>query len=151
MKHLIFTLLVTLVTFFTASAQSYNDKADNIIGEYELVQDGGKVHVAVTKGASGTYDAKIVWLEFPNEPDGSKKLDTKNPDKSQRSQPMVGVTLFKGIGYNAAKKQWDGVKVYDPTRGIRANVTCTLTETNALRLRATILGIGETQTWKRIK
>lgn len=107
MKHLIFTLLVTLVTFFTASAQSYNDKADNIIGEYELVQDGGKVHVAVT--------------------------------------------LFKGIGYNAAKKQWDGVKVYDPTRGIRANVTCTLTETNALRLRATILGIGETQTWKRIK
>lgn len=150
MKRLIFTLLLVVSTAFTALCQSFNDKADNIVGKFELLQNGERVQVAVTKNSAGTYDCQIVWLEVPNEKNGSKKLDVKNPDKSLRSLPLEKAVLFKGLAYDKAKKQWTGAKIYDPTRGIKANVTCTLTDKNNLFLRATILGIGEKQEWKRI-
>ncbi len=150
MKRLIFTLLLSFSAFVTALCQSYNDKADNIIGQYEIISNGEKAKVAVTKNQSGNYDIQIYWLENPYNPDGSRALDLKNPDKSLRTVPMDKVVLVRNLGYDKAKKQWSGAKIYDPSRGIRANVVCTLNEKNNLYLRATILGIGESQEWKRI-
>ena len=150
MKRLIFTLLLVLAPITAAFCQSNNDKADNIVGTFEIVSGGEKARVAVTRNQAGTYDIKMCWVENPYNPDGSRALDVKNPDKSLRNVPIDKVVLVKGLRYDKAKKQWSGAKIYDPSRGIRANVVCTLTDKNDLFLRATILGIGESQEWKRI-
>ena len=114
MKRLIFTLLLSFSAFVTALCQSYNDKADNIVGQYEIISNGEKAKVAVTKNQSGNYDIQIYWLENPYNPDGSRALDLKNPDKSLRTVPMDKVVLVRNLGYEKAKKQWSGAKIYDP-------------------------------------
>lgn len=58
--------------------------------------------------------------------------------------------LFTGLEFNEKKNNWGGTKIYDPTRGIRANVTCSLIDgNNTLKLRGSVLGIGETVEWTR--
>ena len=59
------------MAFAPAFAQNFNDKADNIVGEYLTDRGGSKSKVRVTKNAQGTYDAQVFWVEKP--------LDDKAP------------------------------------------------------------------------
>lgn len=61
------------------------------------------------------------------------------------------VVLFDGLQYNAQDKTWGGTKIYDPQRGINAKVTASFEKDGTLKLRGTVLGIGESAYWKRIK
>ena len=58
---------------------------------------------------------------------------------------------FTGLKYNAKKHRWDGTKIYDPQRGIRASLTVEFTEEGQLKLRGSILGIGESVYWDKIE
>lgn len=154
MKRIII-LLAILATVFVgqkALAQNkLNESADSVIGKYESVQGGDRFRAEISKSADGTYMCRIYWIENPiDAKTGKKALDVKNPDKSLRSVPCDEVVLFRGLKYNAAKKQWDGTKIYDPQRGIRANVTVKFLEDGRLCLKGTILGIGEKAFWNRL-
>lgn len=147
---LLFALLMAAAPGF---AQDLNAKADNILGDY-LVPDkkNGDSKVHFTKNPDGTYDCRVYWLQIPVDPaTGKPWLDFRNPDKSKRSQRVDQLYLIRGLKYNASKKQWDGVKIYDPNRGINANVTCKLTPSGDLQVKGTILGIGESYVWPRCK
>ena len=151
----IFTLLAILATMFAgqkALAQNkLNESADSLLGKYESVQGGDRFRAEISKEAEGTFRCQIYWIENPiDAKTGKKALDTKNPDKSLRSVPCDEVVLFKGLKYNAEKKQWDGTKIYDPQRGIRANVTVKFLEDGRLCLRGTVLGIGEKVYWTKL-
>lgn len=149
MKKFIIAVALCLLSAVGLSAQSAkNDSGDSILGNYKAVQGGEPFKVRFTKNGDGTYKAQIYWLEQPNDPaTGKPKLDTKNPDKSKRTQPSSKVVLIDGLKYNAAKKQWDGTKIYDPQRGITANVTATFQSDGRLMLKGTIMGIGEKVYW----
>ena len=67
-----------------------------------------------------------------------------------RNVPCDEIVLMDGLKYNAGKKQWDGTKIYDPQRGIRASVTVKFSDPGTLNVRGTVLGIGETAVWKKI-
>ena len=56
-----------------------------------------------------------------------------------------------GLKYNEAKHRWDGGKVYDPTRGIRANATCFFGEDGMFRLKGSLLGFSQTVIWEKIE
>ena len=75
----------------------------------------------------------------------------KNPEKALRNVDIDKVTLVSGLKYNAKDKEWTDAKIYDPTRGMKVNVTMTFKEKGKLKLRATILGIGKTIYWQKIK
>jgi len=125
-----------------------NDQADNIIGKYEAVKNGNPYRVQISKNADGTYKAQIYWLSNPIDPEtGKPSLDKKNPDKSLRNTPSDQVVLIRDLKYKAAKKQWGDAKIYDPSRGIRANVTAWFAEDGRLCLKGTVLGIGEKVYW----
>ena len=81
---------------------------------------------------------------------GKKLLDEKNPDKSLRSKPCDQIVLFSGLQYNSKKHHWDGTKIYDPQRGMRANMTAEFTEDGKLKIRGSVMGIGETIYWEKI-
>ena len=152
MKKLIVTLLCAITMALPTFAQNtFNSKADNIVGEYLTDRGGSKSKVRVTKAADGTYTAQLFWVENPNDANGKKRKDVKNPDKNLRNTDIDKVVIIKGLKYIKEDKQWGDTKIYDPSRGFRVNVTAEFVSANKLKLRGTILGIGTTLYWTRIK
>ena len=151
MKRFMISILCALVFAMPSLAQGINDKADNIVGEYLTDRGGSKSKVRITKNAQGTYDAQVFWVENPLDKDGKKRKDVKNPDKSLRNVDIDKVVLVRGLKFDADDKEWSGAKIYDPTKGIRVNATAKFETANKLKLRATILGIGQTIYWQKIK
>ena len=91
-------------------------------------------------------------MENPYEADGkTKRKDVKNPDKALRNVPVDQIVLVKGLKYDAESKSWGGAKIYDPTKGLKVNATAEFETADKLKLRGTILGMGVTLYWVRIK
>ena len=130
---------------------SLNGKADNIVGEYLTDRGGSKSKVRVAKAADGTYTAQLFWVENPNDAKGNKRKDVNNPDKNLRNVDIDKVVIVKGLKYLKDDKMWGDAKIYDPSKGIRVNVTAEFVSTNKLKLRGTVFGIGTTIYWQKIK
>jgi len=148
MKRIITTIFASLL--YTLAAFAQNDKADNIIGKYICGTGKDAYKVEITRQSDGNYKCQIFWVADPLDENGKQALDTKNPDKSLRSVPMDRVVLFKDLKYNAEKKHWTDTKIYDPNRGIKVKVTINFDDPKSLKVRGTVLGIGETVTWNRL-
>ena len=97
----------------------------------------------------GSFTAQVIWVEDRLDSNGNVRLDEKNPDKSLRTTPCDQITIIEGLEFNPAKKRWDKGKIYDPTRGIRANVSCVFVSPDSLKVRGTLMGFGETIYWTR--
>jgi uncharacterized protein (DUF2147 family) len=150
MKKILFTIICALMAF-ASNAQDLNSKGDNILGNYLSIKDGGKSKIKITKAADGTYTAQVYWVEKALDANGNKRKDVKNPDKSLRNVDVDKIVLVKGLKYDKSSKQWSGAKIYDPTKGIKVNATAMFEAPGKLKLRATILGIGQTIYWQKIK
>lgn len=151
MKKTIFTLICAMMLSIPSFAQSINKNGDEIIGEYLTDRGGSKSKVRVTKAADGTYTAQMFWVEKPLDSNGNKRKDVKNPDKALRDTPVDQIVLVKGLKYDAEEKYWGGAKIYDPTKGLKVNATAEFETADKLKLRGTILGMGVTLYWTRIK
>lgn len=152
MKKFIVAIICALAFAMPSFAQGLNDKADNIIGEYQTDRGGSKSKVRISKNADGSYDAQVFWVENPYEADGkTKRKDVKNPDKALRNVPVDQIVLVKGLKYDPESKSWGGAKIYDPTKGLKVNATAEFETADKLKLRGTILGMGVTLYWVRIK
>lgn len=148
----IFLLLLTLLCVGATYAQSpLNNKADNIIGTYSGKQDNDKFKVKIVKLKDGTYRGQVTWLEHSTDAKGNKLLDTKNPDKRLRSTPADRIVLFSGLKYNEKKKHWSDTKIYDPQRGIRANMTAEFSSDGRLKIKGSLFGISESVYWDKEK
>ncbi len=152
MKKALTILLVSLLGIFYATAQStLNNSADNIVGEYEGVQNGYKFRAKIEKMTDGSYRGQVIWMEHDRDKNGNKLLDTKNPDRSLRSTPADRIELFRGLRYDKKRQEWDGCKIYDPLRGIRAKLVVRFTDKGTLRLKGSLLGISESVYWNKLK
>ncbi|MBQ2374640.1 MAG: DUF2147 domain-containing protein [Alistipes sp.] len=152
MKKFIIAIISIMAFAAPSFAQGINDKADNIIGEYLTDRGGSKSKVRITKNADGTYDAQVFWVQNPYEADGkTKRKDVKNPDKALRNVDVDKIVIVKGLKYDKEEKCWGGAKIYDPTKGLKVNAEAQFETADKLRLRGTILGMGVTLYWTRIK
>ena len=50
------------------------------------------------------FYGKIFWLKKPNDNKGYPYTDTENPDKSKRSQPLLGLIILKDLVFK--NNQW---------------------------------------------
>lgn len=152
MKTFIMTVLCAIGIALPTFAQStLNSKADNIIGEYLTDRGGSKSKVRITKAADGTYTAQLFWVENPNDANGKKRKDVKNPDKKLRNTDIDKVVIIKGLKYIKEDKQWGDTKIYDPSKGFRVNVTAEFVSADKLKLRGTVFGVGTTIYWQKLK
>ena len=142
-------MLALCELFITLIANAQNDKADNILGTYAAGEGKDAYKIQITKLSDGTYQGQICWLATTKDDDGNVLVDKKNPDKSLRNTPMDKVVLFKGLEYDSDKKQWGDTKIYDPERGIQAKMTAKFENASTLIIRGSVLGIGESVTWKK--
>ena len=146
MKRILAILAVALAGIFAAGAQD----ADRIVGEYITGHAGTSSKVRIYKASDGTYTGQVFWVKDRLDGNGKVFLDKKNPDKSLRGTPVDKVKVLWGLRYNAGKGRWDSGKVYDPSRGIKANATASFSEDGRLKIKGSLVGISETVYWKRI-
>ena len=151
MKRFLIAIICALFMAAPSMAQGLNDKGDNIIGEYMSDRGGSKSKIRISKNSDGSYDAQVFWVENPTDKDGKKRKDEKNPDKALRNVDIDKVVLVKGLKYIPSKKMWGDAKIYDPTKGLKVNATAEFETKDKLKLRGTILGMGVTIYWTRIK
>ncbi len=142
-----FMFAVSLPSF----AQNLNSNPDSIVGEYLTDRGGSKSKVRVTKNEDGTYSAQVFWVEKPYDAEGKKRKDVKNPDKALRGVDIDQVVIVKGLKYDREEQSWGDAKIYDPSKGIRVNVTAEFETPDKLRLRGTIFGVGTTLYWNKMK
>ncbi len=128
-----------------------NNRADAIVGTYSGMQGSDRFRAKITKFDDGTYRAQIIWLEHDRDDKGNKILDKKNPDKSLRNIPADRIVLFSGLRYNVKEHRWDGTKIYDPQRGIRAKMTAEFMADGRLKIKGSLMGISESVYWTREK
>lgn len=148
---LIFFSIATLLSVNTVAAQNrLNDGGDNIIGIYEAWQNKDHFKAKVVKLSDGTYRGQVIWAEVDKDKDGNKRLDKKNPNKKLRSLPLDQAVLFDGLKYDADKHEWNGTKVYDPQRGVRANMDAHFLDDGRLQIRGTFMAFSEKCIWKRL-
>lgn len=150
MKKYLITIILMLLGSLTLPARGLNDQADNILGNWQASRNGENSHVKVSKSDDGTYMAQVYWVENVLDKKGKRKLDPRNPDKSLRDTPCDRIVLFKGLKYNAGKKQWDGTEIYDPTKGIKAKCTVSFESDGKLKIKGSILGISQSVLWTRL-
>ena len=151
MKKFLMTIVCAVMAFAPAFAQNFNDKADNIVGEYLTDRGGSKSKVRVTKNAQGTYDAQVFWVEKPLDDKGQKRKDVKNPDKKLRQVDIDKVVVVQGLKYDADDKEWGDTEIYDPTAGKIYDVDIEFKDAKTLKVYGNILGIGKTVYWTRIE
>lgn len=152
MKKVLIILIITIFQSFQLGAQNtLNNAADNIVGTYLGTQNGDNFNVKIVKLANGTYRGQVIWMEHDTDAQGNKRLDTKNPDKSLRNTPCDRIILFSGLKYDASDKEWNGTKIYDPQRGMKAKMVARFEKDGRLSVKGSVLGIGETVYWKKIK
>ena len=144
MKRLLLAL-AALCLSIGLSAQ--NDKAGHIVGIYDYGTGLDACRIRISQLPDGTFQGTVIWVADLYDASGKIKTDVKNPDKSLRNTPLNQVVIFSGLKYNAAKRQWDGAKIYDPERGIRVKMTAKFENSRDLVVRGTVLGIGESVTW----
>ena len=144
MKKALLTLIVCLMAGISAVAQSDGDK---IIGTYKAVQDGNVSKVKISKNGDG-YKAQIIWLEHPNNADGTPKLDKKNPDKAKRSVHADKIVLVDKIKYKGGV--WKDAKIYDPTKGKSFDVEMKFKDTKTLQVKGSLLIFSQTVEWTKL-
>jgi uncharacterized protein (DUF2147 family) len=130
---------------------SAQELADRVIGVWLNGEGTGKIEIYKT--TSGHYAGKIIWLKEPIDPDtGKPKLDKRNPNKSKRSAPTLGLVNLRGFRYNDEEKIWEHGKIYDPKNGKEYSCKMVLGSDNTLKVRG-FIGIsliGRTDTWTRV-
>lgn len=98
---------------------------------------------------NGKYFGKISWLKKPNDKNGIPFTDTENPDKSKRTQPLLGLVILTNFYFK--DNEWKGGKIYDPQSGKTYTCTMWLTDNNTLKVRGYWGLFYQTQTWTRVK
>ena len=150
MKKTIFTLISAIMFAIPTFAQEINKNGDEIIGEYLTDRGGSKSKVRVTKAEDGTYTAQLFWVQNPLDKNGNKRKDVKNPDKNLRNVDIDKVVVIKGLKFDKSEGEWNGTKIYDPSKGIRVDVEAEFVDTKKLKLFGNIWGIGTTIYWTKL-
>lgn len=144
-------LMVVAVALLGAVSTYAQSAADKILGVYHAVEEGKESKVRFTKLPDGTYQGQIIWLLNPNNPDGSRKYDVKNPDPAKRKVPSDQVVIVYGIRYNAKENCWDGGKVYKPNNGKTYKVEVSFEDDKTLRVKGSLGPISLSRYWKKIE
>lgn len=154
MKRFIKTLLFAATACAACSVSAQEAEADRILGIYEVVGETtnelSKVKIYKT---GDTYEARIIWLEHPDDEAGNPRLDTLNPDPALRSGRADAIVLLRGLHYDAKKERWTGGTIYNPVDGNVYDAQAEFDSPHELRVRGYIGKplFGRDLVWKKLE
>ncbi len=150
MKNIFKVGLAALVMLLSANAFAQS-AADKIVGVYSVEEEGRQSKVRFTKCADGSDQGQIIWLSEPNNADGTRKMDLKNPDPAKRNTPTDQEVIVYGIRSDAKKQAWNGGKVYKPINGKTYKVECSFSDEKTLRVKGSLGPISLSRYWKKVE
>jgi uncharacterized protein (DUF2147 family) len=142
--------IFSFVLIFLFSVTLKAQKAEDIIGNWKNGEGTGIIQIYKTK--TSHYAGKIIWLKETIDPEtGKPKLDKRNPDKSKRTNPTLGLLNMWGFTFDEDDKEWIDGTIYDPKKGKEYSCKAKMIDKNTLDVRGYIgiSLIGRTDTWKR--
>lgn len=146
MKKIMCLLVCLMMTALSASAQN---AADKIVGNYKVERNGVSSKVKIYKHSDG-YRAQVTWVNNLNMPDGSIRVDEKNPDKNKRNVRADQIVLIDKVTYNAKDKTWENGRIYDPTNGKTYKVKLWFDSDKVLKMRGYIGIFYDTSEWTKL-
>ena len=148
MRKLLLLMALCIPAALSAVAQN---SADRIIGIYLAEYEGEKSKVSIFRNSDGSYSAQVIWVMNKYDGDGNVKTDVKNPDKSKRNTPCDEIVLIENMKYDSKTDSWGKAKIYDPVRGLKANVNCSFDTPSRLKVRGSVMGIGVSVYWNKLE
>ena len=149
-KFILFVMAMSLFVSFQAFSQS---KADQLVGTYYVIKTDTKSEsrIQIHKTSDGKYEGKIIWLKYPNHPDGTPKYDDKNPDPELRKVKSDQVVLLKDFVYDEKNDKWTGGTIYDPEEGKTYKCNLNFESPTRLKVRGYIgfPALGKTMYWTK--
>lgn len=146
--------LVLMALLVLAGVSASAQDADRILGVYKVVGEttGELSHVRIYRNGD-KYDGRIIWLEHPNNADGTKRLDAMNPNPALRALPADEILILDGLHYDAKKEQWIGGTIYNPVDGKVYDVLAEFENDEVLRVRGYVGSpmFGKTYLWDRLE
>jgi uncharacterized protein (DUF2147 family) len=106
------SILLLFLLLSGANAVLAQDKADEIIGIWELEDHSSKMEIYKE---DGKYFGKLLYGEDVINENGTSKKDIENPDASLRGQNIIGSTYIKNLKFDG--KEYDNGNVYDSSTG----------------------------------
>lgn len=133
------------------------DNADAILGTYVFFDYDTKitVHINFHKAENNTYQARIVWLDQPDDDLGKPKTDVNNPRSELRHIPVTQVLIVRGLRFDG-DDEWEGGRIYNPVTGKTYRCYVNFEDANTLRVKAYInfFGfsfLGRSFYWSRVR
>src|SRR5688572_19382015 len=105
---------ISLIIILLSSVRVFSQtKADDIIGIW-LTSDKEPAKIQIYKSGDKYY-GKIIWLKNPTD-SGKQRTDANNPDKTKRSNPVIGLIILTAFKFDG-DDEWKGGDIYDPESG----------------------------------
>lgn len=105
--------IIVAILFLTP--MSLYAAADDIVGDW--MEDKGTGATKFERVGENKYKGVCSWLKDNKDKDGGPRRDRKNPDKSMRSQHIVGAHVMD-LTYDPQKKRYNMDWAYDPSWGL---------------------------------
>ncbi|MEQ8360775.1 MAG: DUF2147 domain-containing protein [Cytophagales bacterium] len=159
MRHIF--ILSLLILFQGIIGLTFGQSIENkIVGEWLTTDKDAivKMYYGNKKGQSeDKIYGQLIWLEEPNNEDGSPKKDKENPKENLRKRTILGLTIIKDLEWDGDEDEWlweDG-SAYDPESGNTYSFKAYIDpdEPDILNCRG-YLGfslLGRTEVWTRKK
>jgi uncharacterized protein (DUF2147 family) len=130
--------------------QAFAQDAQKIAGIWWNAEKTSKIEV---KEENGKFSGTVIFIVLEKYVNGQPPKDDKNPDAKLQSRSRLGLQILSGLKYNAADKEWQGGRIYDPTSGKTYDCYSWFdTDANVLNLKGYVVGIkwlGKTTAWTR--
>jgi len=141
-----YSFLTTGLLFISILSMAQN-KSTDVTGIWKTTgDDPAKIQIYAV---GDKFYGKIIWLYKPIL-NGTERVDTENPDKTKRTQSIVGLQMLEGFKFNGSDS-WNGGTIYDPKTGKTYSCAITFKDNKTIKVRGYI-GIsllGRTETWTR--
>lgn len=149
-------LLMCILMFLPVISVFADTEADKICGLYYVVDkftSGEQCKVRIYRTAQGTYDAQVVWMNHPNNSDGTRRRDVNNPNPALRNTPCDSVVMMRHLAYNKDEKEWQNGEVYNPQNGRFYRSYMRFENDSTLRVRGYwgVSMFGLTMYWDKIE
>lgn len=146
LKRVSILLAIAIALVITPSAVFALD-ADEVLGPWRVkVNEPDATQVTIYK-CGEKFCGKISWLK----PKSGDQVDKKNPDESLRSRKLLGMDMVFGFEFD--DDEWSDGKIYNPENG--KTYDCKMwfdgDERDILNVKGSVLFIGKTMEWFRVK
>jgi uncharacterized protein (DUF2147 family) len=147
-------LCLALSALLTTPVLAQKVPQNSIVGYWKTQKKEDENGTATIKIAPCGEDAnklcgKIVALEEPIDPETKDpKIDKRNPDKSLRDRPVMGLQILKGFEH-VSDTQYENGSIYSPRTGKTYSCELRLNEEEQLEVTEYLLFFSNKQAWTR--